>query len=225
MMGEPGVPGSLTVEGAADHVRRGGLLIHPTETVYGFGGLARGPALDALRVLKGRQDGAFILLIPSLDGAAGLDWTPEARALADALWPGGLTLVLQDPHHRFPEGVRGPGDTVAVRVTSNALTARLVELLGEPMTSTSANRPGEAPARDAAAARRTARALGASMAVLDGGPLAPSPPSTLVACRPGSCRMLREGAVSTEALRRVVPDPGIWGQSTRAAGSATGMQT
>ena len=117
---------------AAAHVASGGLLGHPTETVYGFGGLATDAGVAALKRLKPGRDRPFILLVPSPEAVAQLAWTPSARALAEVFWPGALTLVLADPSNSFPAGLQGEGGGVAVRVTPHPVTRALVEVSGCP---------------------------------------------------------------------------------------------
>lgn len=192
---------------AVDHVRRGGLVAHPTETVYGFGGAASEKAVDALRALKGRDDAKpFLLLIPSIDAARDLRWTEEASELARVFWPGSLTLVLRDPSGSFPPGVRSLAGGVAVRVTSHPITGALVRRLGAPITSTSANRTGEKPAASAAEVAASLRAAEAgSVLVLDAGALPPSAPSTVVDCTGPTPIVLREGATPIHRLRCVLP--------------------
>src|ERR671921_2539304 len=131
------------------HLRAGKLLAYPTETMYGLGSAPTVPALAALARLKGRPEGKpFLLLISGRRMAEewGLVFTPSASALSDAFWPGPLTLVLPGGEGRLPDELRGSEGGVAVRYTSHPGIARLVAALGEPLTSTSANRPGGPPA-------------------------------------------------------------------------------
>lgn len=197
------------VSEVAVHLRGGGLVAYPTETVYGFGCALVPGALERLLALKGRDpERPLLLLVPEADGTAGLRWTPEARELAATFWPGALTLVLADPEERFPPGVRSPEGGVAVRRSPHPVAAGLVETLGAPLTSTSANRPGGAPALTADEAEAAARSLGAGdeMWVLDGGALEPSPPSTVVDCSGPEVRVLRAGAVPAARLGCVRPE-------------------
>lgn len=191
------------------HLREGGLLAYPTETVYGFGCALRGEALERLRRLKEREpERPFLLLVPDGESVSGLEWTAEARQLAEVFWPGALTLVLRDPRGLFPPEVRSPEGAVAVRRTPHPLARRIVEALGEPLTSTSANRPGGEPAASAEEAGEAARGAGAGAAlwVVDGGRLPPSEPSTIVDCtEEGAPRLVRSGAVPPGRLGCVLP--------------------
>jgi L-threonylcarbamoyladenylate synthase len=190
-----------------EHLARGGLLAYPTETVYGLGSTPTVPALEALARLKGRSsDKPFLLLVSSraMVEAWGLVLSTAARALAAAFWPGPLTLVLPGGEGKLPDQLRGREGGIAVRYTSHAGIARLVAAIGEPLTSTSANRPGEQPAPGADRIRE-AFALEVErgeLLVLDGGVLGNVPPSTLVDCTSPVPRLVREGAIPRAELRR-----------------------
>lgn len=189
------------------HLERGGLLAYPTETVYGLGSAPSSPGLGALSRLKGRAPGKPFLLLVSGRAMAeewGLVMSPSARALSDAFWPGPLTLVLRGGEGRLPDELRGKEGGIAVRHTSHAAIARLVAAMGRPLTSTSANRPGEpaAPGPD-----RIREVFGpeihrGELLVLDGGVLGNVPPSTLVDCTGPMPRLVREGAIPRAELRR-----------------------
>ena len=191
-----------------DHLRHGGLLAYPTETVYGFGGRPDVTVIRRLWRLKGRDPGKpMILLIPDRESVKDLLWTREAMDMAEVFWPGSVTLVLSDPRSRYPEGLRGPEGNVAVRVSPHPLVRALVNGAG-PILSTSANQSGEPPALDAHTSLETARALGVGdeMWVLDGGVLEPSPPSTVVDCSGSIPTVLREGTITLGRVRCVLPD-------------------
>jgi len=189
------------------HLGRAGLLAYPTETVYGLGSDPSTEALTALAALKGRSaDKPFLLLVASRMMAEqwGLVLSASARALSDAFWPGPLTLVLRGGEGRLPDQLRGREGGIAVRHTSHAGIARLVAALGRPLTSTSANRPGQPPAPGPdriAEAFHDAIERG-QLLVLDGGVLGNVPPSTLVDCTSPMPRLVREGAIPRAELRR-----------------------
>ena len=189
------------------HLRAGRLLAYPTETVYGLGSRARVAEVAALAELKGRRsDKPFLLLVSGREMAEGqgLAFNAAADAMARAFWPGPLTLVL--PGGKLPDQLRGPEGGIAVRWTSHRGVAQLVAALGEPLTSTSANLPGSPPAPGAdAIVRDFADAVaGGELLVLDGGVLGNRPPSTVVDCTEPTPRIVREGALTTAALRRAV---------------------
>ncbi len=195
------------IPAVAAHLKSGGLLAYPTETVYGLGSRPRDADVAALAALKGRRrDKPFLLLVSDrrMVVAHGLVFTEAATALADAFWPGPLTLVLSGGQERLPDALRGPEGGIAVRWTGHAAVAQLIEALGHPLTSTSANRPGGPTAPGVAAITTDfadAMAEG-RLLVLDGGVLGNVPPSTVVDCTGAQPRLIREGAIPKRELRR-----------------------
>jgi L-threonylcarbamoyladenylate synthase len=191
------------------HLERGGLLAYPTETVYGFGSRAVQADVAALAALKGRAASKpFLLLISdrSMAEANGLAFNASADALARAFWPGPLTLVLPGGSGQLPDLLRGPDGGIAVRWTSHQAIARLVAALRGPLTSTSANLPGQPPGPGAAAIARdfAAAVEQGQLLVLDGGVLGNRPPSTVVDCTKPQAHLVREGTLSVHELRRAV---------------------
>ena len=201
---------SAAIARAVERLRAGELVGFPTETVYGLGADANnGVAVRRIFAAKGRPaDHPLIVHLP--DASHVPRWAREfpagARALAEAFWPGPLTLVLPGGSGRLPDTLRGPEGGIAVRWTSHPHVARLVAALGEPLTSTSANRPGgpTAPGPDAIV-RDFADAVDAGrLLVLDGGVLGNRPPSTVVDCTTATPRIVRDGALPIADLRRAV---------------------
>lgn len=193
------------------HLRARRVLAYPTETVYGFGGAVDQESVEALVRLKGRVAGKpFLVLIAASDMVGRLDLrlAGYAAQLAARHWPGPLTLVLSGGERRVPTRLRGAEGGVAVRWTSHAGLARLLRAYGDPITSTSANRPGVPPATSAPEiVEQWSDAMGRGLLrVLDGGRLAPSPPSTVVDCTGRRPRVIRPGAISAATLRESVPD-------------------
>lgn len=191
------------------HLRQGGLLAYPTETVYGLGSRAVQKDVGALAAMKGRAaTKPFLLLISdrSMAESHGLAFNASADALARAFWPGPLTLVLPGGSGRLPDLLRGPDGGIAVRWTSHRAIAQLVAALGGPLTSTSANLPGQPPGPGAAAiARDFAPAVEqGQLLVLDGGVLGNRPPSTVVDCTRPQPQIVREGTLSVHELRSAV---------------------
>ena len=200
-----------SLAGTIAHLHERRVIAYPTETVYGFGGATDQQSVEALIRLKSRPPAKpFLILVASSEMVARLDLrlTGYAAQLAARHWPGPLTLVLPGGERRVPDQLRGPEGGVAVRWTSHPAITRLLLAYGEPITSTSANRPGVPPAMSAqevaeqwsdAAARRVLR-------VLDGGTLVPSEPSTVVDCTGRWPRVIRPGAIASTVLRESVPD-------------------
>jgi L-threonylcarbamoyladenylate synthase len=203
------------VEGAIGatitHLQNGLVLAYPTETVYGFGTAVDHDAVERLVTLKTRPPSKpFLLLIAGSEMLTRLDLhlTSSASRLAARHWPGPLTLVLRGGERRVPERLRGPEGGVAVRWTSHPALSRLLAAYGDPITSTSANRPGLPPAMAASEiVQQWSDAIGRGLLrVLDGGRLTPSPPSTVVDCTGRHPRVIRPGAITSGVLRESAPD-------------------
>jgi tRNA threonylcarbamoyl adenosine modification protein (Sua5/YciO/YrdC/YwlC family) len=190
------------LEAAAAAVRRGELVVLPTDTVYGVGADAFNPgAVDALLASKGRgRDMPVPVLVATQEMLAALvgEMSEAARELTGAFWPGALTIVVRHtPHLSWDLGdARG---TVAVRMPDDPLALDLIARTG-PLAVSSANRSGHPPATTMLDARLQ---LGASVAVyLDGGARgSDGVPSSIVDLTGETPRLLREGALSAEALR------------------------
>ncbi|MEX2180994.1 MAG: L-threonylcarbamoyladenylate synthase [Gemmatimonadaceae bacterium] len=199
------------ISGTIEHLRDGRVLAYPTETVYGFGTMIDGEAVERLVELKRRPPSKpFLLLISDTPMLARLDLhlTQAASMLAARHWPGPLTLVLPGGERRIPGRLRGPEGGVAVRWTPHVGLQRLISALADPITSTSANLPGVAPATTAREILDQWEApIGrGDLLLLDGGTLPSSLASTVVDCTGKRPRVIRPGAIPAAELRRSVPD-------------------
>jgi L-threonylcarbamoyladenylate synthase len=192
-------------EGAA-HLRAGALVAFPTETVYGLGADAtNGRAVAAIFEAKGRpRFNPLIVHVPDLASAERLaELPPKARRLANAFWPGPLTLVLR---RRADSGlsdlVTAGLDTVAIRVPDHRVARALLVETGHPLAAPSANRSGRvSPTR----AEHVAEDLGDRVAmILDGGPTAHGLESTVLDATGDEIVMLRSGATTAEAIEAVL---------------------
>jgi tRNA threonylcarbamoyl adenosine modification protein (Sua5/YciO/YrdC/YwlC family) len=188
------------VAAALTAARSGGLVVMPTDTVYGIGCDAfDSAAVRALLDAKGRgpQMPPPVLIASSatVDGLA-RDVPAYARALIDEHWPGPLTVVLlAQPSLQWDLGETN--GTVALRVPADPIAQGLLAQVG-PMAVTSANRTGQPAATTVEQAREQ---LGEAVAVyLDGGPSSGGAPSTIVDCTGPVARILRVGAVPASAL-------------------------
>lgn len=196
----------VAVAPAADALRRGGVLVFPTETVYGIGVAAnRRDALAKMRLLKLRPDEKpFQLLAADIGMARGIGAVFSARAerLAEAFWPGALTIVVPDAR-----GVRGgQGGTLGIRVPASELILAICRELGEPIISSSANPAGAPPPANAAAADCFGDEVDLLIDADGAGAIAAKAtgtPSTVVRCVGGVCEILREGGVPADAINAV----------------------
>ncbi|WP_425829553.1 L-threonylcarbamoyladenylate synthase [Streptomyces fractus] len=191
---------------AASAVRRGELVVLPTDTVYGIGADAFTPeAVGDLLEAKGRgRNMPTPVVIPSPNTLHGLvtDFSEMAWELVDAFWPGGLTLVAkQQPSLQWDLG--NTNGTVAIRMPLHPVAIELLTEVG-PMALSSANLTGHPSPEDCDAAQDM---LGDSVSVyLDGGPTPGNIPSSIVDVTGKVPVLLRAGALTADELRKVVPD-------------------
>jgi L-threonylcarbamoyladenylate synthase len=193
-----------TIDDGIAALKAGELVVYPTETFYAIGADAFSSiALQQLFLVKGREPGRPVGLIAA-DTAMAFSVAREipidARRLADAFWPGPLTLVLPARDNIAPELTGADG--VGVRVSPNPVARALSAGIGKPITATSANLSGEAPASTLESARA---ALGEKVKVyLEGGNLTASAPSTVVAVSGSGWKMVRVGAISLSQIAIVM---------------------
>ena len=194
------------IAAAAAAVRRGELVVLPTDTVYGMGADAFAPdAVAAVLAAKGRgREMPPPVLVPSPQTVDGLATNVPgyARDLIEAFWPGPLTLVLLAQSSLMWDLGETNG-TVALRMPEDDTALKLLNEVG-PMAVTSANVSGQPPAKtilDAAAQ------LGSAVSVyLDAGPCASPLPSTILDCTGEAPVILRAGALSVGRVQEVLGD-------------------
>jgi L-threonylcarbamoyladenylate synthase len=198
------------LEDAVARLAAGGLVAYPTETVWGLGAAAGSPrAVERLQAWKGRGEAQPIsVLVPDLAAAEGLgaELSEPARRLAAAFWPGPLTLVLRC-RSRLAPGVAGPGGAVGFRCSphpaAHALVAAAFSGGVGPVTATSLNRSGAAPARTRVEAAALCGEASDAPALLDGWPDAGGgAPSSVVDLTGAAPVVLRGGAIGAETLLR-----------------------
>ncbi len=191
---------------AAQILNAGGLVAFPTDTVYGVGAHAfDAQAIERLYAAKERpREKAIAVLLASVTQLplVAREVPPAARQLAEAFWPGALTLVLprQSP---LPATLTAGGDSVAVRVPDHATVRALIAALGAPLAATSANLSGRP---SPTTAEKVVAQLGRRVdLILDGGACPGGTPSTVLdlTCHPP--RVLRAGPVTSAALRNILP--------------------
>lgn len=191
---------------AAAALNAGGLVIIPTETVYGLAAdAADAKAVAMIFEAKGRpRFNPLIAHVADAAAAARLaDFDDQARALADAFWPGPLTLVAPvRPTAAVCDLARAGLETIAVRVPAHPIAVDLLRRFGAPLVAPSANRSGRAsPTTFADAVEETGFA---ARAALDGGPCPVGLESTVVAAIAGRIQLLRPGGVERAAIEAVV---------------------
>lgn len=229
-MSQPPQPSASTahphpdpLQPACEHLRAGGLVILPTDTVYGIGcNAADAGAVERLLAAKGRgrQMPPPVLVADPADLSGIVAQVPEAaRALMEAFWPGALTLILE-ADETLTWDLGETGGTLAVRMPAHELALSLLRRSG-PLAVTSANPTGAPPATDAASARAafpgrvrdleelTPSSAGAArregILLLDGGATPGPVPSTIVTLageHARTPRILRQGALAHEDLER-----------------------
>lgn len=190
---------------AAEVIQAGGVVVYPTDTLYGLGVNAWNiEAVNRVQVIKKRPETKPVLVIVHTPRAAlelTDDVTEAGKSLMAAFWPGPLTLLFRSGAH-VPEAVTRRSGKIGVRVPSNRLCLRLSELAGCPLTSTSANISGEAVP---GSVQEIERALGPGVDLfIDGGALTRALPSAIVDVSGPVPRLVREGVISYEELKRVV---------------------
>lgn len=196
---------SAEILAAAEALRRGELAIIPTETVYGLGAnAADGHAVARIFEAKGRpRFNPLISHVASAEAAARLiRMDARAEALAQAFWPGPLTLVAPaTPGCTISELARAGLDTVAVRVPGHPVALELLSAFDGPVAAPSANRSGRpSPTTLADALGEVGGAVGAA---LDGGPCRVGLESTVVSITRQGVALLRPGGITREALQAV----------------------
>lgn len=196
---------------AADLLRGGGLVAFPTETVYGLGGDAcNASAVANIFTAKGRP--AFNPLISHVVSASeafalGIE-TPAARRLADAFWPGPMTLILQRAPNCPIASLTSAGlDRIALRVPAHEGARRLLQQFEGPVAAPSANQSGRiSPSR----AAHVMAGLGEAIdMVLDGGPCSSGVESTVVDTSGTQAVILRPGGVTRDAITRCLAAGGL----------------
>ena len=200
-------PDRESIGRAASVVRAGGVAAIPTDTLYG---LAANPfdvaAINKLFTIKRRDLEKAIPLVAAdiaqVEASIGV-LPPLGARLARAFWPGPLTLVVRAPETLAVEVTGGTG-TVGVRVPACEVTRALCAAARLPLTATSANISGEPPTN---LPETVAAALGARLDVLiDSGPTAGGPPSTIVDVTGPEPRLIRAGAITWDAVLAAATD-------------------
>lgn len=217
---EPGpraTSGRLTanLDEAAEVLRRGGLVAFPTETVYGLGARARDPrAVAKIFAAKGRP-ADHPLIVHLARASEVVSWAvavPDAaHQLAEAFWPGPLTLILRRAPG-VPDGVTGGQETIGLRIPRHPVARALLEKVGDGVAAPSANRFGRVSPTHA---EHVSSELGDRVElILEGGSCEVGLESTIVDCSGTTPVILRPGAITQEMLE------GVLGAPIRAGGTS-----
>lgn len=196
---------AAAIEDAASVLRMGGLAAFPTETVYGLGARADDPrAVASLYAAKGRPAfNPLIAHVRDLDAARQLGiFSDAALSLADAFWPGPLTIVVKSASNdAVCELARAGLETVAIRVPSHEIARALLAEVDFPIVAPSANRSGHV---SPTTARHVAEDLSGKIdLILDGGPTQVGVESTIVDFSAEIPRLLRSGGVVRSEIEKI----------------------
>lgn len=194
--------GPNAVEWAVERLLEGGVIVFPTDTVYGLAASLRHPdQLDRIFRIKGRDEGKPLpVLVASSDAAASLTegLTEEQAMFLDRYWPGPLTVVVRAAAG-LPSHARGADGTAGLRAPNHPLALEIIARAGGAIACTSANRTGK-PA--AVTAGEAAAALGSAVdLILDGGEAPGRLASTVVGFEGDELRIFREGPIALEHLQ------------------------
>jgi len=191
--------------GAIDALRRGDVIVFPTETLYGLGADAlNSAAVEKIFQLKGRDSLNPIPVLvagPEMLRNLVIEIPPLAQKLMDRFWPGPLTLVL--PARRdLPKPLLNASGGIAVRISSQPIATQLLKALRRPMTATSANPSGKEPARTLQEAK--SYFSGKIKVFLEGGRLTSKSGSTVVEIVGAAIKIIRDGDIAAFELERVL---------------------
>ncbi len=185
---------------AADLIRRGEVVVFPTDTVYGIGcDPWNVDAIEQLYALKQRpEEKGLPILISDVDQLERLvvgEIDAQIEALIGRFWPGALTLIFQRTP-TLPTNL-APGDTIAVRLPALPLTRELIRAAGGAVATSSANISGQAAA---VSAETAATIFGDTVAIVDGGPSTSGIASTIVDCSGNQLKIIRAGEINQERI-------------------------
>ena len=191
----------IELEEAVRSLNSGGVVVFPTDTLYGLGAdVFSLAALQRIFSIKGRRaDLALPVLVAGLDQveAVAQPMSAEAQRLAERFWPGPLTLVMRRSSD-LPGLVTGGADTVAVRMPGHPVPLELARRLGRPITGTSANRSGQPDLLDLSALENQLGNLVDH--IIQTGPVPAGTASTIVNVTGDTPQLLRGGAISLEEI-------------------------
>ncbi len=198
---DPKVPDLSEIQEVCHTIRKGGVVIFPTETFYGIGVDATSErALKRVFEIKGRDPEKPVLVLvgdPSWIGSLVMEVSPITTRLMEHFWPGGLTLLF-DARPIFSPFLTGKKGKIGIRCSSHPVAMALLKKIGRPITATSANLSGEPP--PSSVAEISPRLITQVDLVIDAGRTPGGFPSTVIDITTDPPAMVREGIVSIEEI-------------------------
>ena len=191
------------IKSAAQIIKTGGVVVFPTETVYGLGcDPLNTKAVQRLLTVKGDRKKPFPVLVASLDDASRVaTFSDNGKKLARKFWPCPLTIVLPKKDD-LDDVVTFGLNTVGLRAPNNQVALSLIELSGGLLIGSSANLTGESPPRSVS--EMSKKLIEKVDLVLDGGPTTEGTPSTVVDLTLDNPKILREGSISLKQIQNTI---------------------
>jgi L-threonylcarbamoyladenylate synthase len=192
---DPDSPASELIAEAVRVLRTKGVIIYPTETLYGLGANPLFPeAMERIYAIKGREEAKpipFLIKDQEMLAALVAEVPPIGRELMERYWPGALTLIFRAKKGLLPP-LRSKDGTIGLRISSHPVARRIVEAMDAPLTSTSANLAG---AEDLIDVRRISQLFGDQVdLIIDAGRM-PGKGSTVIDLTVDPPRIVREGMI------------------------------
>lgn len=190
-------------------IKKGGVIVYPTDTVYGIGG---NPFLEdvviRIKNIKQREEKAMPILVSSLEKAKEMAYFNDlSLKIANTFWPGPLTIVLKTKV-KFSPHLTGGRDSIGLRIPNHELALKIIEASGGALIGTSANISGRPPAisiEDLDEKIRSSVDL-----IIDGGKCYLGKPSTVIEVIDSKIKIIRIGAIGIdEFIKRGIPIEGI----------------
>jgi len=193
---------------AVEVIKRGGVIVYPTETFYGIGADPRNEeAIERIFQIKGRKkDMPILLIIGKKDMLYNLvkEVPDVANSLMNRFWPGPLTIIFQASKNVSPILHAGKGK-IGIRLSGNPISRKISELSGIPITGTSANRSGMPPCRTV---KEILSELKGIDLILDAGMIESQLPSTVIDVTEKPAKIIREGIISKEKIIECIGELG-----------------
>ena len=192
------------ITAAADEIKKGKIVVYPTDTVYGIGcDPYNDSAVDRIYKIKGRTGGKPLpILCSSVKHASRIARLNEhAMKLAAQFWPGTLTLVAELIDHRISEKIMAGTNTIGVRVPNHQYALQLIDKCGGILVGTSANKSGYNSAKSAEEVLKTLQGFDI---LLDGGNTPVGIESTVIDVSSANIAFIREGSIRREGVAKVL---------------------